>query len=143
MDSKKQSKKSDMKEPKQVLYKNPFDTYFDLVLFSYRCPEFTFSLVYRNFFQVDGMLSQNISLVDPHVLQDYLYEFAEHGVIAPLFSLPNVDFRLTHGVDVYQRAPYVGDIVVCAAPVLFYTCQLVKAYSLFHKNFDFRNYIIK
>lgn len=140
---KKQLTNSDTKESRRVLYKNPFDTYFDMTLFSYRCPEFVFRILYRNYFDPDGRLSDCIDLVDPHVLQEHLNKFAENGIVAPLFSLRNVDFRLTHGIDVYQYDSYVGDILVVSAPLRFYLHQLVKAYALFYKNFNFRNYIIK
>lgn len=143
MASKNEKTLSKESNSRRVLYKNPFDTYFDMTLFSYRCSEFVFRILYRNYFNPNGRLSDCIDLVDPHVLQDYLDKFAQNGVVAPLFTLRNVDFRLTHGIDVYQYDSYVGDILVVSAPLRFYLHQLVKAYALFYKNFNFRNYIIK
>ena len=139
---KNQSTNCDMKK-RQVLYKNPFDTFFDMTLFSYRCPEFTFSIFYRNYFNPNGTLSKNIDIPDPIILEDFLYKFADKGLLSPLFSLPCIDLRLTHGIDVWKHDSFVGDIVVCSAPLRFYVCQLIKAYAIFHKNFNFRNYIIK
>ena len=132
----------DMKK-RQVLYKNPFDTFFDMTLFSYRCPEFTFSILYRNYFNVNGFVSQNIDIPDPIILEDSLHKFADKGELTPLFSLPSVDLRLTHGIDVWSHDSYAGDIVVCSASLRFYIGQLITAYSLFYKNFDFRNYLFK
>ena len=108
---------------RQVLYKNPFDTYFDMTLFSYRCPEFTFSIFYRNYFNPNGTLSKNIDIPDPVILEDFFCKFADKGLLSPLFSLPCVDFRLTHGIDVWSHDSFAGDIVVCAAPLRFYIGQ--------------------
>ena len=144
MASKKQYPNLEPKTPNAKGYfgKNPFDTVYDMKLFSFRCPEFIFSICWKDWLCHFKNINRNVCLPTPEELENVLWEFSQQGYIEKLFAMPMVEFTLCHGVDCLASVHYAGNVVIVSPQVSFYCHQLVKAYYNFYKNFNSQNYII-
>ena len=126
-----------MKEPTyKFVEKYSYDTYYDLVLFAFRCPAFTCSIHWRNFLCQFKSCDKTIALPDPDLINNAFLDFGNSGNLEKLYAIPCVSFRgkLSSSVD--------G--IICAEPsVMFYVAQFCKAYSVFYHSFNPKNFIIK
>ena len=115
--------------------KNALDVYYDLTLFAFRCPAFTFAITWKDYLNQFRSASKDILLHDPVIVRDALLDFAQHGSLEKLFALPLVFFRapcLTH----------LDGFVSVEPSVTYYVTQLIKAYSRFYTSFNKQNYLI-
>lgn len=123
------------KSSKPFVEKLAFDTYSDLVLFSFRCPDFTLSISWRNYMSSFKSCDKTILLPTSDLLADALFDYCSKGSVERLFAISCVSF--------HSRVCYIDGIISLSPSTTYYVEQFLKAYSKFYINFDKNNYIIK
>lgn len=122
------------KSSKPFVEKLAFDTYSDLVLFSWRCPDFTLSVSWRNFMSSFKSCDKTILLPSVELLSNALLDFCVTGNIERLFAISCVSF--------HSRICYIDGIISLSPSTSFYVEQFIKSYTKFYNNFNKDNYII-
>lgn len=112
-----------------------FDTYSDLVLFSFRCPDFTLSISWRNYMSSFKSCDKTILLPSVELLTNALLDFCNKGNIERLFAISCVSF--------HSRLCYIDGLISLSPSTTFYVNEFLRSYSKFYCTFDQNNYIIK
>lgn len=123
------------KGSKPFVEKGAFDTYCDLVLFSWRCPDFTLSISWRNYMSSFKSCDRNILLPAVDLLADALLDYSNKGNVERLFAISCLSF--------HSRVCYLDGLITVTPSTMYYVEQFLKAYSKFYCNFDKNNYILK
>lgn len=122
------------KSSKRFVEKLAFDTYSDLVLFSWRCPDFTLSVSWRNYMSSFKSCDKTILLPSVELLSNALLDFCNKGNIERLFAISCVSF--------HSRLCYIDGIVSLSPSCSYYVEQFFKSYTKFYSTFNPNNYII-
>ena len=123
------------KSSKPFVEKLAFDTYSDLVLFSWRCPDFTLSVSWRNYMSSFKSCDKTILLPSVELLSNALLDYCNKGNVERLFAISCVSF--------HSRLCYIVGIISFSPSTTYYVEQFIKAYSKFYNNFNQNNYILK
>lgn len=121
---------------KSVVSKSPFDTYYDMTLFSFRCPRFIISIVWQNYMCQFRSLEKTVNLPTPDLLQVALLDFCSRGNIEKLFALPCVSFSA-------RGTNYLDGVISVDPSTSFYATQFIRSYAVFYNNFNQKNYLVK
>lgn len=122
------------KSSKPFVDKGAFDTYFDLVLFSWRCPDFSLSISWRNYMSSFKSCDKNILLPSVELLSDALLDYSNKGNIERLFAINCLSF--------HSRVCYLDGCISLTPSTTYYVAQFLKAYSKFYHTFNKNNYIL-
>ena len=122
------------KGSKRFVEKLAFDTYSDLVLFSFRCPDFTISVSWRNYMSSFKSCDKTILLPSIELLSNALLDFCNKGNIRRLFSISCVSF--------HSRLCYIDGLISLSPSTTYYVEQFLKSYSKFYSSFNPNNYLI-